>query len=49
MISDSSLSYETANLFRPLALLRFKTLMPPTDRILALNPWVRAFLILLGW
>jgi hypothetical protein len=36
------------NRFRPLALLRFKTFMPPFVRILTLKPWVRALFILLG-
>jgi hypothetical protein len=39
----------TLSRFRPLALLRFKTFMPPWVRILALKPWVRALFILLGW
>jgi hypothetical protein len=39
----------TVSRFLPLALLRFKTFIPPWVRILALKPWVRALLILLGW
>jgi hypothetical protein len=32
-----------------LALLLFRTLIPPAVLILALKPWVRARFILLGW
>ncbi|EFK05727.1 conserved hypothetical protein [delta proteobacterium NaphS2] len=38
----------TASLFRPLALLLFRILIPARVRILALKPWVRALFILLG-
>lgn len=38
----------TLSRFRPLALLRFNTLMPPAVLILTLKPWVRALFRLLG-
>lgn len=39
---------QTARRFRPLARLRWMTLIPPLVRILARKPCVRAFFILLG-
>jgi hypothetical protein len=38
----------TVSLFRPLALLLFRTFIPARVCILALKPWVRALFILLG-
>jgi hypothetical protein len=39
---------QTVSRFRPFALLLLRTFMPPVELILALKPWVRARLMLLG-
>ena len=42
-------SYDPPKRARPLAIRRFKTRLPPTERCLSKNPCFRRFRIMLGW